>query len=144
MGTGAVMWIMLNDAFFSIVSKDCPRGSLLVRARRPGDIEKVFGRRVKVERSTDSDYLFRAAIPREDVDAAILGELRRIDYANFKDSVTDDDLHLAYLKVWTAMAAIQNPQPYSHGGLLRVTPISGKITADSKITVATKPKKGKK
>ena len=31
----------------SIVRKDVPPGSLLVRARRPGDIERVFGRRVK-------------------------------------------------------------------------------------------------
>jgi hypothetical protein len=107
------MWLMLNDAFLSIVKKDCPDDSLLVRARRPGDIEKVFGRRTKVIRATDADYLYRAMVSRADVDLAILREIRRIDYSNFKSSVMDKDLHDAYLKVWTAMAVTQNPQPYS-------------------------------
>jgi hypothetical protein len=38
-------WIMLNNAFFSIVKKDCPVDHLLVRARRPGDIGESSGRR---------------------------------------------------------------------------------------------------
>lgn len=123
------MWIMLNDAFFSLVSKDCPRGCLMVRARRPGDIEKVFGRRVKIERSTDTDYLFRAVIPRDDIVTAMRGEVARISYDNFKDSVTDDDLHHAYMSVWSAMATIQNPRPYSGLGArlhLRPMPIPRK------------------
>ena len=61
------MWLCLNDAFLSIVKKDCPKDSLLVRARRPGDIEKVFGSDVKVKRSTNSDYLYRANVPIEKV-----------------------------------------------------------------------------
>ena len=45
------MWICFSDlCFYPIVNKDCPPGSLLVRARRPGDIEKVFGEKVKVTR----------------------------------------------------------------------------------------------
>src|SRR3974390_1556011 len=98
------MWLCLNDAFFSIVKKDCSPDELLVRARRPGDIEKAFGRRVRAEPVTDADYLFRARIPREEVSRAMEGELRRIDYANFKSGVHDDDLHVAYMRVWTAMA----------------------------------------
>ena len=53
------MWLCLNDAFLSIVKKDCPKDSLLVRARRPGDIEKVFGPDVKVKRSTNSEYFLQ-------------------------------------------------------------------------------------
>lgn len=107
------MWIMLNDAFLSIVKKDCPEDHFLVRARRPGDIEKVFGRRIAVERLTDADYLFRARIPREEVEAALVRELGRVTYGNFKDTVKDHDLHVAYLRVWTAMAGVQHPAPYS-------------------------------
>jgi hypothetical protein len=107
------MWLMLSNAFLSIVAKDCPKDHLLVRARRPGDIEKVFGRRVKIERLTDTDYLFRAAIPREDIKAEICREVARITYPNFKSSVADLDLHDAYMKVWSAMAATQDPPPYS-------------------------------
>ena len=85
------MWIMLSDAFLSIVKKGGSEDTLLVRARRPGDIEKVFGRRTKVTRATDADYLFRAVIAKDDVTRAIQNEVLRIDYGNFKDSVGDED-----------------------------------------------------
>lgn len=107
------MWLMLNDAFLSIVHKDCGPGDLLVRARRPGDIEKVFGRRTRVVRATDADYLYRAVVSRASVEEALEQEIGRIDYGNFKDSVVDEDLHTAYLAVWGAMASVQNPRPYS-------------------------------
>lgn len=107
------MWIMMNDAFLSIVSKDCGADSLLVRARRPGDIEKVFGRRVKVTRVEVADYLYRAVLPKDDVVRALQNEVLRISYGNFKSSVADDDLHDAYMKVWTAMADLQPLRPYS-------------------------------
>lgn len=107
------MWIMLNDAFFSIVAKDAPDGSLLVRARRRGDIEKVFGRRIKVDEDDRGDYLFRARIPRSEIAEVLERELGRVNYANFKDSVTDKHLHDAYLSVWSAMARTQPVAPYS-------------------------------
>ncbi len=54
------MWIMTNNSYLSIVSKDCGPAELLVRARRAGDIEKVFPD-AKVIRHTNSDYLYRAS-----------------------------------------------------------------------------------
>ena len=45
------MWIMMNNSFLSIVSKDCGPAELLVRARRAGDIERVFPD-AKVTRNT--------------------------------------------------------------------------------------------
>jgi hypothetical protein len=113
------MWLCLNDAFLSIVKKDCPKDSLLVRARRPGDIEKVFGRNVKVTRSTDSDYLYRTIVPIEEVKTALERAVEDISYENFKDSVKDHALHLAYMRVWNAMSELQNPRPFS-------TPFTGK------------------
>jgi len=107
------MWLMLNDAFLSIVHKDCADGELLVRARRPGDIEKVFGRRTRVTRATDADYLYRAVVSRDDVSEAMDRELGRVTYGNFKSSVQDPDLHDAYLDVWSVMAGLQSPRPYS-------------------------------
>jgi hypothetical protein len=108
------MWIMLSDAFISIVNKDCKPGELLVRARRPGDIERVFmHREIKVTRSTDSDYLYRAVVKVEDIELAMGREIDSVDYSNFKDSVEDHGLHMAYLRVWSAMAALQDPPPYS-------------------------------
>ena len=107
------MWIMLRDSFLSVVKKDCKDGELLVRARRAGDIERVFGRRFKVTRSRDSDYLYRSVVPLGDVEDAIMSEIANINYPNFKDAVKDHELHMAYLRVWTAMAALQTPGPYS-------------------------------
>jgi hypothetical protein len=107
------MWIMLSDAFFSIVRKDVSPGQLLVRARRPGDIEKVFGRHVRVDCDDRGDYLYRARIARSDVAEVLERELSRIDYGNFKDSVQDDALHHAYMDTWTAMARVQPTPPYA-------------------------------
>lgn len=107
------MWLMLNDAFLSFVSKDCkPKVELLVRARRPGDIEKVFPK-AKVTEYDKSDYQFRAVVTTADVKTAMASEVDRIVYNNFKNSVRDHDLHDAYNQVWTTMARLQPKPPYS-------------------------------
>ena len=82
------MWLSLNDAFLSFVSKDCARDEVLVRARRKGDIEKIFPK-AKVTRYTKSDYLYRAAVKRDEVKKALAGEVDRVTYDNFKSSVAD-------------------------------------------------------
>lgn len=106
------MWIMLNDAFFSIVHKDCARDEVLVRARRKGDIEKVFPEtKGSVKRDDFTDYLFRAPIKREALAKALAGEVERITYSNFKDSVKDDRLHSAYHRVWGALLPLQPMRP---------------------------------
>jgi hypothetical protein len=104
------MWIMTNDSYLSIVSKDCGPAELLVRARRAGDIEKVFPE-AKVTRNTNSDYLYRAVLPRDVVKQALAAMIDHIDYPNFKDSVEDRSLHAAYVGVWCAMAGLQHPPP---------------------------------
>lgn len=110
------MWICLNNAFFSIVSKDCGEDELLVRARRPGDIEKIFGMKAKV--TNDGDYHYRCVMKKEVIIAALAGEILTIDYDNFKNSVEDVALHQAYEEVWRDMVAIQPEPPYS-GGWIR-------------------------
>jgi hypothetical protein len=117
------MWVCLNKAFFSIVHKECKPDELLVRARRPGDIESVFPDAVVIK-SPDTDYLFRAVLPRTRVAEAIASEVTAIDYGNFKDSVRNRPLHDAYSAVWGIMARLQPTRPYSgrgngrQGGLL--------------------------
>ena len=107
------MWLCLNSAFLSVVHKDCAEDELLIRARRDGDIEKIFPD-AKVIRSTDSDYLYRAVVPRSEVATAMATQINNIDYGNFKSSVNDDVLHEAYLEVWQAMAKLQSSPPYSN------------------------------
>jgi len=101
---------MHSDCFLSIVSKDCGPTELLVRARRNGDIEKVFPS-ARVTRSTGTDYLYRAVVPRDAVKQALAVMVDKIDYPNFKDSVEDRSLHAAYVSVWCAMAGLQHPPP---------------------------------
>ena len=109
------MWLCLSDLFLSFVSKDCAEDELMVRARRPGDIEKMFPD-AKVTRYTKSDYLFRAPVKKNAVKAALVAEVDRIVYSNFKASVRDNDLHNAYNQVSSVMADLQPLPPYSGDG----------------------------
>lgn len=112
------MWLCLSDAFFSIVKPAGTKpGHLLVRARRPDDIERVFHvPKSRVTRTVGRDYLFRAEIPNRNVADIIAEQVLSINYGNFKDSVNDHGLHDAYFGVWRCMSAIQNPPPYAMRG----------------------------
>lgn len=134
------MWIMLNDCFFSIVQKDCARDELMVRARRPTDIEKVFPEMEgQVKEFTASDYHYRAAIKKDRLKEALANEIDRVIYSNFKSSVDDRPLHDAYLRVWTAMAALQPQRPYA--GVARRR--SGPSLFDFEQTDTPAPKRAK-
>lgn len=112
------MWICLNKSFLSIVEpaaeeRELHGDVLLVRARRPNDIQAVFGKAVKVEKRPERDYLFRTFLPRQLVASTIAAEVAAIDYGNFKNSVKNDKLHDAFARIWSVMAALQPTRPYS-------------------------------
>lgn len=100
------MWIFLNDAFLSIVDKGGDGTTLLVRARRAGDLERVFPG-VKVATTPSNDYRYRARVNREQVALAMADSVRRITYPNFKATVKDHARHRAYMDVWEAMHRFQ-------------------------------------
>lgn len=106
------MWICLNNAFLSIVSKECANDELLVRARRKEHITAVFPD-ANVRESFGTDYQFRANVNRKDVAMAIAQHIERITYGNFKDSVRNKPLHDAYMGIWTIMSKLQPKPPYS-------------------------------
>lgn len=108
------MWICLSDAFLSIVETSPPSNNLLVRARRPGDIENVFAD-AKVKKSPGRDYLFRAELPRDQVAAVIGNHVAGINYGNFKNSVKNRKLHDAFAGFWSIMSRLQPIPPYSRG-----------------------------
>lgn len=93
------MWICLNDAFFSIVASDRDPALLNVRARRNGDIERRFPK-AEIVRLPNTDYAYRAFLRRGEVAAFLVRHIAELDYANFKASVGDADLHQAYGRVW--------------------------------------------
>lgn len=102
------MWIILNNAFLSVVAHRTKSEVLLVRARVAGDIERVFPA-AKVVENRSADYRFRAEIPRPEVTAALATVVQTIDYDNFKASVIDGRRHDAYMNVWSDLKALQKP-----------------------------------
>lgn len=106
------MWLCLPDAFLSIVHKDCEADELLVRARRQGDIQKVFPD-AKVIKTPGNDYLFRAAIKREVVAQAMANLAMTTEYPNFKNTVRNGRLHAAFNKIWHVMADLQPIAPFA-------------------------------
>ncbi|MDR0528820.1 MAG: hypothetical protein LBG69_04330 [Zoogloeaceae bacterium] len=106
------MWLCLNNAFLSVVNKSKKKDCLLVRARRPGDIEKIFPH-VAVRETLGTDYRYRADVARSDVAAKIALLVMDIRYDNFKDSVSDTSLHDAYFRIWDVMARLQPGGAYA-------------------------------
>lgn len=109
------MWLCLKRGFLSIVDKDVPQGWLLVRSRVEDHIVHYFpDARVERTGGMHRDYLYRAAVPREEV-ARVLTDyiLNDITEGNFKASVKDRKLHDAYMAAWSVFARLQEVPPYS-------------------------------
>ena len=103
----SLMWICLNDAFFSIVAHRDEPESLLVRARREGDIEKYWPL-AKSWKDDKADYHYRAVIPRYQVSGVLSDYLmKQLNYDNFKNSVSDQGLHHHYSNIWSSMTKLQ-------------------------------------
>ena len=102
------MWVMLNNAFLSIVENMNEPNELLVRARLKGDIERVFENANVFEDET-ADYKYRSFIDRKKVQHEISKKVLDINYYNFKASISkeEEERHNAYLQVWSALNRIQ-------------------------------------
>jgi hypothetical protein len=103
------MWIFTPTSFLSIVDKGGDGTTLLVRARRRGEIEAVFPDAV-VESTPRNDYLYRSRIDRERVAQVMAESIRNLHHNNFKAAIRDPDLHDACMEVWDVMYRYQNRQ----------------------------------
>lgn len=97
------MWVFLNDSFVSVVEHRDEKDVLLVRSRIQGDIEKLVPEATVFE-DPSADYRYRALVPRELFQEAMSRAVDKVDYPNFKGSVSDARRHQAYMNVWSAMA----------------------------------------
>jgi hypothetical protein len=107
------MWVFMKNSFLSIVTDTGNPDSLLVRARKRGDIEAVFPEAV-VLALKNHDYRFRAYLSRARVQAVLSEQVGAIDYKNFKDevqAVSGSNRHDAYLNVWSCMWDWQRKTP---------------------------------
>lgn len=131
------MWIFLNNAMLSAIKHPTDAKLLIVRARAKGDLERVFGQRVKVRRSPERDYAYRTVVTRHALRSAMANQIDAIDYGNFKGSVKQRDRHDAYLHVWRAMMDFQQRREpdTGYGGYIekppRTTTTLGDLFPDS-------------
>ncbi len=88
------MWIFTKNGFISaVVNKDEPN-SILVRARKEGDLRAFVAHthsrlrlETKIVHTPDADYAWRVAMPRTQFERAVAGEAEAVDYPNFKNAV---------------------------------------------------------
>lgn len=99
------MWVMLNDAWLSIVADRDDPEYLLVRSRKRGAVADIFGQGEYED--LEADYQFRQFIHRDHVAGVMAREVQRVTYDNFKNSVKDPQLKMAYNQVWTVGWKIQ-------------------------------------
>jgi hypothetical protein len=122
------MWIFTQDGFFSAVKArpDDPRNTLgddalAVRARRKQHLANLKARfpqligKVKVHKSTNSDYRWRIFVKRE-VWATVVAEIvRGLNYGNFKSSIPAVPGAAEYRNrlhdVWDVMYGLQLSEP---------------------------------
>ncbi|WP_306590622.1 hypothetical protein [Geothrix sp. 21YS21S-4] len=101
------MWIFTPSSFLSIVDKGGDGSTLLIRARREGEIEAHFPE-VVVETTPRNDYLYRARIDRERVAQTMAEIIRKLHHPNYKAAIKGPDLHDSCMEVWDVMYRYQN------------------------------------
>ena len=103
------MWIVLNDAFFSVVAHRERPSMLMVRSRSSGDLEKYFPH-AEVTETSNADYRYRAVIERAAVGAVLSQVSANLDYDNFKNSIPKSQGFRKgpYMDVWRALYRLQS------------------------------------
>lgn len=99
----------MNNSFLSLVEEEGYPDYLSVRARVDGDLQRAFGRNIKVYEDEGTDYKYRTFLKKEYVAKIIANKIQNINYDNFKDSVPKEDIprYNAYMKIWSAMWNLQ-------------------------------------
>ena len=93
------MWICLNHGFISIVHDKHEPRNFLVRSRKRQVLETLFPN-TTILTNAGTDYKYRVSVLKPIAMTAVVKEMQKIDYTNFKDSVVDKDLHDDYSEFW--------------------------------------------
>lgn len=106
------MWLITTQGFYSAVAhRDHPE-LIIVRARTREDIEALRRQIPSLEpvQNAGTDYRWRAAVGRDQWEAACAALAAEIDYPNFKNAVAERQgswRHDVYAKVWSVLFALQ-------------------------------------
>lgn len=102
------MWIVMNNAFISIVQSTENKDEVVVRARVKEDLANVWPTlQTSIIETDDSDYRFRLFLNKEYVAETIKDSIMDIDYPNFKNSVKQKWRYHAYTDIWAIMHKVQ-------------------------------------
>lgn len=100
------MWICFNDSFVSIVQDRERIESLVVRARTPTHLERLFPGQ-EIVMSPGRDYACRYFTSPNQLVKLLADRVDTIDYTNFKGSVADHRLRRLYGEFWYLHAEYQ-------------------------------------
>ena len=107
------MWLITTRGFYSVVQHHDDPEVFLVRARARVDLEALIELLPSLEivENAGSDYRFRAFVPRDVWQRAVLQLIAEIDYGNFKNAVAERAGYgraSVYSEVWTTMLRLQH------------------------------------
>ena len=102
------MWLFCKSGFFSAVEHGEKPGTIHLRARFAGDLERLCAAHgldpAAIQVTPHGDYRFRMDFPAVDWAWLVAEEAMDIDYTNFKAAVHDGTARDgAYLAVWAAL-----------------------------------------
>lgn len=109
------MWVQMNDGFISIVENRDNKDGVVVRARQPEILKKMFPDNELIV-SDDSDYQYRVFAGKAEVAKLVHDRIMGINYDNFKNSVKDKKLANFYHAIWAKGLAYGNGGPLSYKG----------------------------
>ena len=106
------MWVFTSKGFLSAVQHRANKDRVMIRARRKEHLEATICKEVneQVFETEYADYRFRITVSKVEFSDFLVGQVKAIDYDNFKNSIpeSENQYHDACLKVWGALYATQD------------------------------------
>lgn len=87
------MWICTNKDFISVVECRNNKSCVLVRARRKQDLD-FLGNIGQITQDKMADYRYRIVVCKNVFSDIMSNLVENINYDNFKDSVSKEDINL--------------------------------------------------
>lgn len=104
------MWVMTPRGFFSVVQHRDEPTNVMVRARCEDDIRALSDLLPDAEpvNTPRADYAWRLVVPAVEWASAVTQMALEVDYNNFKNAVTDEKHHDAYMGVWSTLLRLDD------------------------------------
>ena len=96
------MWVLMNQGYVSIVKHANGDDLFLARARKREHLFAFLPRKMwkQIKETPGNDYHYRITLTRGMLKRIMAEQIDFIDYPNFKNSVSDSELHSFYSDIW--------------------------------------------